>query len=120
MRKFRVPWPNIAYKILSAQEDKLLNFSRPNRIRSDIAVKSMFFPSLFYQSVQFLEAKDRNLIICLVFKFKKVCKHFPLNGSCKSQERLQGFRQTKRQNHMFCDCWVVPVHQSLLTFYICI
>ena len=120
MRKFRVPWPNIAYKILSAQEDKLLNFSRPNRITNEIAVKSMCFRSLSYQSVQFLEAKHINLIIWLVFKFKKVRKHFPLNGCCKSQERLQCFRQTKRQYDMFFDCWVVPVHQSLLTFFVCI
>ena len=91
-----MPWPNIAFKIFSAQDDKLFNFFIPNKIRSDITVKSMFLPSLCYQSVQFLEAKDINLIVYLVFKFKKVRKHFPLNGCCQSQERLQCFRQTKR------------------------
>ena len=106
-----MPWPNIAYKIISAQEDKLFNFSIPKRRTNEIAVKSMCSPSLFYQSVQFLEAKD--------IKFK-VRKHFSLDGCCKSQERLQCFRQTKRQNHMFFDCWVVPVHQSLLTLCVCI
>ena len=81
-----MPWPNIAYKIISAQEDKLLNFSSPNRITREIAVKSMCSPSLCHQSVHFLEAKD--------IKFK-VRKHFSLMAAGSRGDVCNAFVRPK-------------------------